>query len=154
MLPQLHLEVPKVPFACIAIDTIGKLPTTCKGNNYALTCINLLMSYIIAFSIPTKAAESVVEAYLSGILSRTGASMVCLLVNGSELKNSQMNTILAQLGIKQILSNPYKPHGNSQIETVHNFLKRTLTKFLSSSDAEWDEILPFVCYCFNTTPHS
>ena len=26
--PQLHSEIPKVPFACIAIDTIGKLPTT------------------------------------------------------------------------------------------------------------------------------
>ena len=26
--PQLHLEVPKVPFASIDIDTIGKLPTT------------------------------------------------------------------------------------------------------------------------------
>ena len=29
---------------------------------------------------------------------------------------------------------------------------KELTKFLSSSDAEWDEILPFVCYCFNTIP--
>ena len=27
-----------------------------------------------------------------------------------------------------------------------------LTKFLSSTDAEWDRILPFACYCFNTTP--
>ena len=26
--PQLHLEVPKVHFTCIAIDAIGKLPTT------------------------------------------------------------------------------------------------------------------------------
>ena len=62
-----------------------------------------------------------------------------------------MNTILAQLGIKWIFSNPYRPQGNSQIENVHNFLKRPLTKFLSSSDAEWDNILSFVCYCFNTT---
>ena len=62
-----------------------------------------------------------------------------------------MDTILAQLGIKQIFSNPYRPQGNSQIKNVHNFLKRTLTKFLSSSDAEWDEILPIACYCFNTT---
>ena len=37
--PQLHLEIPKVPFACIAIDTIGKLPTTSAGARYALTCI-------------------------------------------------------------------------------------------------------------------
>ena len=102
-----------LPFACIAIDTIGKLPTTSKGNRFALTCIDLLTSYIIAIPIPNKETESVVEAYLSGILSRTGASMVCLSDNGSELKNSQMNTILAQLGFKEIFSNPYKPHGNS-----------------------------------------
>ena len=100
--PQLPLEIPKVPFACIAIDTIGKLPTTCMGNRHALTCIDLLTSYIIAVPIPNKAAELVVEAYLSGILSGTGASMVCLSDNGSELKNNQMNTVLAQLGMKQI----------------------------------------------------
>ena len=112
--PQLHLEIWKVPFACITIDTIGKLPTTSSGNRYALTCIDLLTLYIIAVPIPNKAAGSVVEAYLSGILSRTGASMVCLSDNGSELKNSQMNTVLAQLGIKQIFSNPYRPIPNSQ----------------------------------------
>ena len=88
----------------------------------------MLTSYIIAVPIPNKAAELVIEAYLSGILSRTGASMVCLSDNGSELKNSQRNTVLAQLGIKQIFSNPYKPQGNSHTENIHNFLKRTLTK--------------------------
>ena len=93
-----------------------------------------------------------VDAYHSGIHSRTGASMVYLSDNGSELKNSQMNTVLKQLGIKFIFSNPYRPQGNSNIENVHNFLKRTLTKFLSSTDAEWDKILPFSCYSFNTTP--
>ena len=100
--PQLHLEIPKVPSTCITIDTIGKLPTTSSGNRYALTCIDLLTSYIIAVPILDKTAESVVEVYLSGILSRARASMVCLSDNGSELKNSQMNTVLKQLGIKHI----------------------------------------------------
>ena len=27
-----------------------------------------------------------------------------------------------------------------------------LTKFLSSSDAKWDKLLLFACYCFNSTP--
>ena len=149
--PQLHLEIPKVPFMCIAIDTIGKLPTT-SGNKYAPTCIDLLTSYIIAVPMPDKAVESMVEAYLSGILSITGASMVSLSDNGSELKNNQMNTVLRQLGIKCIFSNPYRPQDNSYIENVHNVLKRMLTKFLSSTDVKWDRILPFTCYCFNTTP--
>ena len=89
------MEIPKVPFACIAIDTIGKLPTTSSGNRYALTCIDLLTSYVIAMPMADKTAESVVEAYFSGILSRAGASMVCLSDNGSELKK-QMNTVLKQ----------------------------------------------------------
>ena len=29
-----------------------------------------------------------------------------------------------------------------------------LTKFLSSLDAKWDTVLPFTCYCFNSTPTS
>ena len=99
-----------------------------------------------------KTAESMVEAYLSGILSRTGTSMVYLSDNGYELKNSQMNMVLKQLGIKHIFSNPYRPQDNSHIENFHNFLKRTFTKFLPSSDVEWDRILPFPCYCFNTRP--
>ena len=132
--------------------SIGKLPTTSSGNRYVLTCINLLTSFIIAVPIPNKAAESMVESYLSGILSRTGASTVCLSDNSSELKSSQMNSILKQLGIKHIFSNPYRPQGNSCIENVHNFLKRTLTKYLSSTDVEWDKILPFAWYSFNTTP--
>ena len=69
-------------------------------------------------------------------------------------KNSQMNTILKQLGIKHIYSNPYRPQGNARLENVHNFLKRTLTKFLSNLDAKWDKVLPFACYCFNSTPTS
>ena len=49
-------------------------------------------------------------------------------------------------------SNPNRPQGNSHIKNIHNFLKRTLTKFLSSSDAEWDKVLQFACYSFNVTP--
>ena len=101
-----------------------------------------------------KTAESVVEAYLSGILSRARASMVCLSDIGSELKNSQMNMVLKQLGMKCIYSNPYIPQGNSRIKNVHDFLKGTLTKFLSSLDAKCDKVLPLTCYCFNSTPTS
>ena len=85
--PQLHLEIPKVPFTFITIGMIGKLPTTSSGNKYTLTCIDLLASHVIAVPMLDKTTESIVEAYLPGILSRAGASMVCLSDNGSELKS-------------------------------------------------------------------
>ena len=70
------------------MDTIDKLPTTSSGNRYTFICIDLLTSYIIAVPMLDKTADSVVEVYLSGILSRAGTSMVCLLDNGSELKKT------------------------------------------------------------------
>ena len=45
---------------CIAIDTIGKLATTISGNKYALTCIDLLTSYVIVVPMPNKTAEAMV----------------------------------------------------------------------------------------------
>ena len=115
--PQLHLRIPKVPFACITVNTTGKLPVTTSGNRYALTCIDLLTSYVIAVPMPDKTADSMVEAYLSDILSRTGASLVCLTDNGSELKNSQMNTVLKQVGIKCIFPTLTDPKATHMSET-------------------------------------
>ena len=61
--PQLHLEISRILFACIAIDTIGKLPMTSSGNKYALTCIDMLTLHVIAVPMPDKTANSVIEAY-------------------------------------------------------------------------------------------
>ena len=117
--PQLHVEIPKVSFACIAIDTIRKLPVTTSGNRYTLTCIDLLTSYVIAVPMPDKTAESMVEAYLPGILSRTGASMVCLSDNESELKNSQMNMVVKQLGIKHIFFQTLTDHKATHVSKMY-----------------------------------
>ena len=50
-----------------------------------------------------------------------------------------------QLGIKKLFSNPFHPQGYAKMENVHNFQKRTLTKFLDNSDLEWDKLLLFAC---------
>ena len=57
-----------------------------------------------------------------------------------------------QLGINRLFSNSVHPQGNAKMKNVHNFLKRTLTKFLDNSGLEWDELLPFTCYCYNIFP--
>ena len=58
-------------------------------------------------------------------------------------------SIVDTLGIKRIYSNPYYHRGNSIIENVHNFLKRTIAKFMHGSQPEWDDALPLVTYCYN-----
>ena len=61
-------------------------------------------------------------------------------------------SICDTLGIKGIYSNPYYPRGNSRIENIHNFLKRTMAKFMHGSQFKWDDALPLATYCYNIAP--
>ena len=79
-------------------------------------------------------AENVVLAYLSGRLAHKGGSVAILSDRGTEFKDKVLNKVCDQLGIKRIFSNPFHPQGNAKMESVYNFPKRTLTKFLDNSD--------------------
>ena len=68
------------------------------------------------------------------LLKRTLTKFLESSDNGTEFKNTTLNDAWNQLGIKRIFSNPFHSQGNSGIKDVHNLLKRTLTKFLESSD--------------------
>ena len=96
----MHLEIPKVPFASCAMDSIGQLSTTCKGNRFALTFICLLTSYLITVSLKTKTAEEVFMAYIKEILPKTFHSKFIFHHNGTEYKNEQPMSIFDTLGIK------------------------------------------------------
>ena len=103
----MHLEVPQVPFAGCAVNTIGLLQTMSKGNKYALTFMCLLTLYLIAVPLKSKTAEEVTMAYIKHILPTTSCSTYILQDNGTEFKSSQLITTFKLLGIKPIYSNPY-----------------------------------------------
>ena len=136
--PQQHLEVLKIPMAVLAMDTIGCLPTTSKGNRWPLTAICLHMSYMFAVPMKEKFAENVVQAYLPGKLAHKGGSVAILSDSGTELKNKVLNEVCDQLGIKRLFSNSFHPQGNAKVENMHNFLKRTLIKLLDNSNLKWN----------------
>ena len=150
--PQKYLEIPQVPVAVLAVDTIGHLPAPSIRYRWASTVICMCMSYVFVVPMKEKSAENVVEVYLSGMFSHKDSSIAILSHNGTELKNTVLDDACEQFDIKRLLSCLFHTQGNLRTENVHNFLKRTLNIFLVSSDLEWDELLLFECYCYNIFP--
>ena len=64
-----HLEVLQIPMAVLAMNIIGHILITSKGNRWALTVICLYTSYVFAVPMKEKSAENLDQAYLSGILA-------------------------------------------------------------------------------------
>ena len=148
----MHLEIPKVPFTGCAMDCIGPLPATSKGNRHALMFICFLTSYLIMVPLKSKTVDEVSMAYIKEILPKPLCSKLILQDNGTEFKTDQLISVFDILGIKHIYSNPYYPQGNGRIENVHNFLKLTIAKFVYGNSIKWDDDLPLATYCYNVTP--
>ena len=55
--PTKHLEIPQIPMAVLAMDTVGHLPVTSKGNRWVLTAICLHASYLFTVPNEGKSAE-------------------------------------------------------------------------------------------------
>ena len=74
----MHLDMPNIPFAGCAVDSIGILPTTTNSYKFTLTFICLLTSYVIVVPLNTKTAEEAMMAYLKEILPKTSCSLYIL----------------------------------------------------------------------------
>ena len=97
--PQKHLQIPQVPMAALAMDTIGHLPVTSRGHGWALTTIFMHTPYVSAIPIKEKSAENVVQACLSGKFAIKEGSIAILSDNGKKLKNTFLTDACEQLGI-------------------------------------------------------
>ena len=83
----MYLEIPQVPFTSYAMDSIGKLTTTLKGNRFVLILTCLLTAYLITVPLKTKTANEISMAYIKEILTKTSCSNFILQDNGTEFKN-------------------------------------------------------------------
>ncbi|XP_075099305.1 uncharacterized protein LOC142176129 [Nicotiana tabacum] len=54
--------------------------------------------------------------------------------------------------IKRILSTPYHPVGNGQVESSNNTILNILKKKLEDAKGLWTELLPEVLWAYHTTP--
>ena len=90
----MHLQIPQVLFASCAMDSIGQLSITSKGNRFTLTFICLLTSYLITVPLKTKTADEVSMAYIKEILPKTPCIKFTLQDNGAEFKNEHLMSIL------------------------------------------------------------
>ena len=148
----MHLDIPNVPFTGCAVDSIGMLPTITKGHKFALTFICLLPFYVIEAPLKTKTAEEVTVAYLKKYYQKYHITYTFYRIAAPNSKNDILISTFESLGIKRIYSNSFYPKGNGRIENVHNFLKRTIAKFMHNGTLEWDNALPLAIYCFNVAP--
>lgn len=151
-IPLCETRTPCKPFEMVQIDTQGKLPITENGNQYIVTIICDLTKYLIAVPTPTKDAKTVAKAIFEHLIMIYGPPKTILTDCGTEYRNQVMTELTNLLDIRHDFSTPYHHRTMGTVEKSHRTFNEYLRSYLNLGVNQWDEMLAYFCYCYNTTP--
>lgn len=151
--PLINLPLIGRPFERVAIDIIGPLPKSSRGNRFALVSVDLATKYPDAIALRRLDSETVAEALLE-IYSRVGLPNEILHDQGTNFMSSVMRRFNEILKIKRINTTPWNPKCNGSCEGFNKCLKQMLKKISDDTPQTWDRFLQPLLFAYREVPHT
>lgn len=134
----------------IGIDIVGKLPTTQNGHKFILVITEYASRYAFAFPMKEITTQAVAEKILKYIVLIHGAPARILTDQGSNFNSALANDFYRLFNIVKHSTTAYHPQCDGLTERFNDTLIRTLAKLMQESPMDWDELIPFCLFSYNT----
>lgn len=154
--PVGHLQPvkpPSSPFEKVGIDLIGPFPRSSKGNRWIIVCADYLTRYCETAALSSATAAQVSDFMLHSIILRHGPPRVIISDRGRQFIADVVEELLRSCASKFRHSTAYHPQTNGLTERTNRTLINMLSMYVASDHKNWDEVLPFVTYAFNSAKH-
>jgi len=147
--PLIITDTPIHAFDKVIVGTIGPLPKSENGNEYAVTLICDLTKYIVAIPVPNKNANTVAKAIFESFILKYGPLKTFMTDMGTEHKNSIINDLCKYLKIENITSTA---HHHQTVGTIERSHRTYIRSYISVDKTDWDVWLQYFVFCLNTNP--
>lgn len=151
--PMKITETPQTPFDIVIIDTIGPLPKTEDGHEYAITIICDLSKYLIMVPTIDKSSVSIAKAIFEHVILIYGPIINIRTDRGTEFTSKIFRELCLLLDIKHNTSTAYHHETVGTIERNHRTLNEYIRIYVTNMN-EWDKYIQYFTYCYNTSKHS
>ena len=152
-IPTQPSNIPSGPWSQIAVDYTGPLPLTSRGNQYILVIVDKFTRYAVAIATEDMTSETTATHLLSRIICEHGLPEYIQSDRGNSFVSQLSASIYQALGIKQIKTTAYHPQSNGVVEIFNKILKTTLRLWANENADEWDLLLPYAVFAYNTAYH-
>ena len=147
-------ETPMKCFESIAIDTVGPFTKSQTGNRYAITIQCELSKFVIIEPIPDKQAKTLAKAFVEKVVLVHGCPIQIKTDLGTEYKNEIFEEVNKLLSIEHKFSTAYHHETVGSLERNHKCLNEFLRSFVNADFDDWDQWIPYYCFCYNSSPHT
>lgn len=107
--------------------------------------------YVELIAIKNKEAGTVADAIFETWITRYSTPHTIVTDGGKEFRNSLMAKLCEHLKILHKTTTPYYPASNSTVEVFNRTMKRYLQSFISPPFLDWEDYLPCLRICYNTS---
>ena len=152
--PLQPMSMPTAPWMQVSIDTVGPLHTTRHGNKYIICMVDYFTRYCEAQAVGEQSTHTVLQAVYKQVICRHGVPQVLISDRGSPYVSEVAKQMFNRLGIKRHYSSAYHPQSNGAVERFNRTLKETLRVWANENADDWDDLLPFALFSYNTAFHS
>ena len=141
------------PFTFWALDYMGPVTETTRGNKHILVVMDHFTKWCEAFPTKDQKASTVANLLVSKVFSRFGPPLVLHSDQGSNFESTLMHEICNIMGITKTRTTAYHPSGDGQVERQNRTLQDMLSNYVSSRADDWDLWLDPVLFAYNTSKH-
>jgi len=136
--PLIITDTPISAFDRVIVDTIGPLPKSENGNEYAVTLICDLTKYLVAIPVPNKNANTVAKAIFESFILKYGPMKTFITDMGTEYKNLIINDLCKYLKMENITSTAHHHQTVGTIERSHRTFNEYIRSYISVDKTDWD----------------
>ncbi|GFT15958.1 hypothetical protein TNCV_3315231 [Trichonephila clavipes] len=138
------------PFHRIGIDLLGIFPKSAHGNKWIIVCTDYSTRYAITKALPTAEVDEIAKFLLEEIVLRHGAPRVIITDRGAVFRSRLVSSLVDLCNIDHRFTTAYHPQTNGLTERFNKTLADMLSMYVDVEQKNWDEILPFVTFAYNT----
>ena len=136
--PMQSIPVAK-PMELWAMDIMGPLPVTARGNQFVLVMSDHFTKWVEAVPMANQCADTVARAFVDQVITRHGIPDRILTDQGRNFESDLMKTVMQLLG--------------GQVERFNRTLKGILTSYVNDNHNNWDIHLQLALLAYRTSIH-
>ena len=138
------------PFDRIGVDVL-QLPTSSRGNQYAVVFIDYLTKWPEVFATKDQTAFTIGKLLVENIVSRHGVPSEILSDRGAAFLSGLFQEIYRLMGIHKVNTTAYHPQTDGLVERFNRTLLEMLSKTASKNGKDWDTRLPYVLFAYRVS---
>jgi len=141
---------PEAPWERVAMDIMGPLNRTARGNTVILIVTCAFSRYSEAIPLPDQKSETIARAFVENVICRHGMPRELLTDRGTNFLSTLFQNVCKILRIERKLTSSYHPMANGGAENMVKCVKNLISHYINDHHDNWDEFIPFVLFAHRT----